>query len=104
MCEIELNLEEEDKMVVAVIFAGGVGCRMHSKEKPKQFLEMYNKPIIIPSTKKGVLINAFVAPTDFIILISFLRLYIVRPIVLIIMKRAIITKYIRSTNIFYRIN
>lgn len=34
-------------MNVAVIFAGGVGNRMHSKEKPKQFLEMYNKPIII---------------------------------------------------------
>lgn len=34
-------------MNIAVIFAGGVGSRMHSKEKPKQFLEMYNKPIII---------------------------------------------------------
>lgn len=34
-------------MTIAVIFAGGVGSRMHSKEKPKQFLEMYNKPIII---------------------------------------------------------
>lgn len=34
-------------MNIAVIFAGGVGSRMHSKEKPKQFLEIYNKPIII---------------------------------------------------------
>ena len=34
-------------MNIAVIFAGGVGSRMNSKEKPKQFLEMYNKPIII---------------------------------------------------------
>lgn len=34
-------------MNIAVIFAGGVGSRMHSKERPKQFLEMYNKPIII---------------------------------------------------------
>lgn len=34
-------------MNIAVIFAGGTGSRMHSKEKPKQFLEMYNKPIII---------------------------------------------------------
>ena len=34
-------------MNIAVIFAGGVGRRMYSKEKPKQFLEMYNKPIII---------------------------------------------------------
>lgn len=32
---------------IAVIFAGGVGSRMNSREKPKQFLEMYNKPIII---------------------------------------------------------
>lgn len=34
-------------MNIGVIFAGGVGSRMHSKDKPKQFLEMYNKPIII---------------------------------------------------------
>lgn len=34
-------------MNIAVIFAGGTGSRMHSKAKPKQFLEMYNKPIII---------------------------------------------------------
>lgn len=34
-------------MNIGVIFAGGVGSRMHSKQKPKQFLEMYNKPIII---------------------------------------------------------
>ena len=27
-------------MNIAVIFAGGVGSRMHSKERPKQFLEM----------------------------------------------------------------
>lgn len=34
-------------MNIAVIFAGGVGTRMHTKDRPKQFLEMYNKPIII---------------------------------------------------------
>lgn len=34
-------------MNIGVIFAGGVGSRMHSKERPKQFLEIYNKPIII---------------------------------------------------------
>jgi 2-C-methyl-D-erythritol 4-phosphate cytidylyltransferase len=34
-------------MNIGVVFAGGVGSRMHSKEKPKQFLEIYNKPIII---------------------------------------------------------
>lgn len=34
-------------MNIAVIFAGGVGSRMHSKDRPKQFLDMCNKPIII---------------------------------------------------------
>ena len=34
-------------MNIGVIFAGGAGRRMHSKDKPKQFLEMYGKPIII---------------------------------------------------------
>lgn len=34
-------------MNIGVIFAGGVGTRMHTKERPKQFLELYNKPIII---------------------------------------------------------
>lgn len=34
-------------MNIGVIFAGGVGSRMHSKERPKQFLEIYNKPIIV---------------------------------------------------------
>ncbi|MFO8030705.1 MAG: IspD/TarI family cytidylyltransferase [Cyclonatronaceae bacterium] len=34
-------------MNVAVIFAGGMGSRMNSREKPKQFLEMHGKAIII---------------------------------------------------------
>lgn len=34
-------------MNIGLIFAGGVGSRMNSRERPKQFLEMYNKPIII---------------------------------------------------------
>ncbi len=34
-------------MNIGVIFAGGVGSRMHSKDVPKQFLEIHNKPIII---------------------------------------------------------
>ena len=38
---------EKRRMNIAVIFAGGVGSRMHSKDRPKQFLELYNKPIII---------------------------------------------------------
>lgn len=34
-------------MNIAIIFAGGVGTRMNSKALPKQFLEVYGKPIII---------------------------------------------------------
>lgn len=34
-------------MNIAVIFAGGSGQRMHTKDVPKQFLFMHNKPIII---------------------------------------------------------
>ena len=34
-------------MNIAVIFAGGVGKRMGQTEKPKQFLEVLDKPIII---------------------------------------------------------
>ena len=34
-------------MNYAVIFAGGVGNRMNSKAKPKQFLEIHGKPIIV---------------------------------------------------------
>ena len=34
-------------MVTALIFAGGTGQRMNTKSKPKQFLELYGKPIII---------------------------------------------------------
>jgi 2-C-methyl-D-erythritol 4-phosphate cytidylyltransferase len=34
-------------MNIAVIFAGGSGTRMNSCSKPKQFLELHGKPIII---------------------------------------------------------
>lgn len=34
-------------MIKALIFAGGTGTRMNSRSKPKQFLEMHGKPIII---------------------------------------------------------
>lgn len=33
--------------VTALIFAGGTGSRMNSRSKPKQFLELHGKPIII---------------------------------------------------------
>lgn len=34
-------------MNVAIIFAGGSGLRMHTQSRPKQFLELMGKPIII---------------------------------------------------------
>ncbi len=34
-------------MNIGVIFAGGTGTRMRTKDKPKQFLEVFSKPIII---------------------------------------------------------
>ena len=34
-------------MNIAVIFAGGVGRRMNAKDKPKQFLKVHGKPIIV---------------------------------------------------------
>ena len=34
-------------MNVAIIFAGGTGQRMNTKTKPKQFLELHGKPIIV---------------------------------------------------------
>ena len=34
-------------VVSALIFAGGSGSRMKTTTKPKQFLELYGKPIII---------------------------------------------------------
>ncbi|GAA6529958.1 MAG: 2-C-methyl-D-erythritol 4-phosphate cytidylyltransferase [Prevotella sp.] len=34
-------------MNIAVIFAGGSGVRMHTKSRPKQFLDLNGKPIII---------------------------------------------------------
>lgn len=34
-------------MNIAVIFAGGSGNRMHTKSRPKQFLELNGKPVLI---------------------------------------------------------
>ena len=34
-------------MTTALIFAGGTGQRMSTRAKPKQFLELYGKPVII---------------------------------------------------------
>ena len=39
-------------MNIAIIFAGGTGSRMNTKSRPKQFLELHGKPIIIYTLEK----------------------------------------------------
>ena len=39
-------------MNIAIIFAGGVGTRMNTKDKPKQFLMVHGKPIIVHTIEK----------------------------------------------------
>ncbi len=39
-------------MNIALIFAGGTGQRMNSNGKPKQFLDLYGKPILIYTLEK----------------------------------------------------
>ena len=34
-------------MNIALVFAGGIGLRMNTKSRPKQFLELHGKPIIV---------------------------------------------------------
>lgn len=40
-------MKDSENMNIGVIFAGGVGSRMRSKDTPKQFLNVHDKPIII---------------------------------------------------------
>ncbi|MDE7395110.1 MAG: 2-C-methyl-D-erythritol 4-phosphate cytidylyltransferase [Clostridiales bacterium] len=50
-------------MNIGVIFAGGVGSRMHSKDIPKQFLKVHDKPIMIHTLEhfeKNDMIDAIV--------------------------------------------
>lgn len=42
-----MSKHEQHCPTVALIFAGGVGRRMNSSAGPKQFLELYGKPIIV---------------------------------------------------------
>lgn len=45
--------------VFALILAGGKGTRMGNAEKPKQFIEIHSKPIIIYTVEKFMLYNDF---------------------------------------------
>lgn len=46
-------------MVFGVILAGGIGSRMGNVEKPKQFLKVGNKPILIHTVEKFIVHDAF---------------------------------------------
>lgn len=46
-------------MIFAIIMAGGVGSRMGNVEKPKQFLHIGNKPIIVHTMEKFCINNSF---------------------------------------------
>ena len=39
-------------MNIAIIFVGGVGTRMNTKDRPKQFLMVHGKPIIVHTIEK----------------------------------------------------
>ena len=46
-------------MIFAAILAGGNGTRMGNTEKPKQFLQLGSKPIIIHTIEKFYINNVF---------------------------------------------
>lgn len=46
-------------MNFALILAGGLGTRMGQTKKPKQFLELGNKPILIHTIEKFAILNDF---------------------------------------------
>ena len=46
-------------MVFAVICAGGIGSRMGNAEKPKQYLNVGGKPIILHTVEKFVVNENF---------------------------------------------
>lgn len=46
-------------MVFGVILAGGIGSRMGNAEKPKQYIKIGDKPIIIHTIEKFYVHDAF---------------------------------------------
>ena len=49
----------EEIMIFGVILAGGIGSRMGNVEKPKQFLTVGEKPIIIHTIEKFYVNDSF---------------------------------------------
>ncbi len=46
-------------MIYAGILAGGIGSRMGNVPLPKQFLDIDNKPILIHTIEKFILVSEF---------------------------------------------
>lgn len=56
-------MKKENNKTIAIIFAGGTGQRMNTKTRPKQFLELHGKPILvytIEEFEKHELINGII--------------------------------------------
>lgn len=53
------NDRMEDNMIYAGILAGGIGSRMGNVPLPKQFLDIDNKPILIHTIEKFILVSEF---------------------------------------------
>ena len=49
----------EGSNIYGVVLAGGKGTRMGNVEKPKQFMEIGNKPIIVHTIEKFVVNTQF---------------------------------------------
>ena len=73
-------------MVFGVILAGGIGSRMGSVEKPKQYLNIADKPIIIHTIEK------------FYINDTFEKLYVLCPEQWISHTKNLIRRYIGQTD------
>ncbi len=73
-------------MVFGVLLAGGIGSRMGSVDKPKQFLNIAGKPIIIHSIEK------------FFVNDKFEKLYVLCPEQWISHTKNLIRKYIGQTD------
>ncbi len=55
-------------MIYAGILAGGIGSRMGNVPLPKQFLDIDNKPILIHTIEKFILVSEF---NEIIIAVDF---------------------------------
>ena len=47
-----IRMGEKSSMNIAIVFAGGVGKRMKTKSKPKQFLNLFGDPIIVHTLRR----------------------------------------------------